>query len=53
MFSSIKWKFIVVYFLLVLIAMLIVGAFIVERLETQQIENVMSNMEQSIESIVQ
>ncbi len=53
MFSSIKWKFIVVYFLLVFIAMVIVGAFIVERLESQQISNVMNGMEQSIEAIVQ
>lgn len=53
MFSSIKWKFIVVYFLLVFIAMVIVGVFIVERLETQQISNVLNNMEQSIEAIVQ
>lgn len=53
MFASIKWKFIVVYFLLVFIAMVIVGVFIVERLETQQIENVMNNMEKDIEAIVQ
>ena len=53
MFSSIKWKFIVVYFLLVFIAMVIVGAFIVERLEAQQIDNVVSNMEKDIEAIVQ
>lgn len=53
MFSSIKWKFVVVYFLLVFIAMLIVGVFIVERLESQQIENVMSNMEKDIEAIIQ
>lgn len=53
MFASIKWKFIVVYFLLVFIAMVIVGVFIVQRLETQQIENVMNNMEKDIEAIVQ
>ena len=53
MFSSIKWKFIIVYFLLVFIAMLIVGGFIVARLEDQQIGDVMNNMEKDIEAIVQ
>ncbi len=53
MFSSIKWKFIIVYFLLVFIAMLIVGGFIVARLEDQQIGDVINNMEKDIEAIVQ
>jgi two-component system sensor histidine kinase VicK len=48
MFSSIKWKFIVVYFLLVFIAMVIVGVFIIDRLEEQQITNITNNMEQYI-----
>ena len=48
MFSSIKWKFVVVYFLLVFIAMVIVGVFIIDRLEQQQISNITSNMEQYI-----
>ena len=52
MFSSIRWKFIVVYFLLVFIAMVIVGIFIVGRLEEQQIKNVTNNMEQHIETII-
>lgn len=52
MFSSIKWKFITVYFLLVFIAMVIVGIFIVGRLEDQQIESVTNNMEKYIETIV-
>lgn len=51
-FSSIKWKFIVVYFLLVFIAMIIVATFIVGRLESQQIENVNRNMETRIESML-
>ena len=51
MFSSIKWKFIIVYFLLVFIAMVIIGIFIVGRLEDQQIEAVTKNMEQSIEML--
>lgn len=51
MFSSIKWRFIVVYFLLVFIAMVIVGAFIVNRLEAQQLENVTVSMKNNIEAI--
>ncbi len=46
MFSSIRWKFIVVYFLLVFIAMVIVGVFIIDRLEAQQIAHISNNMEQ-------
>lgn len=53
MFSSIRWKFILVYFLLVFIAMVIVGVFIVGRLEEQQIQNVTNNMEQQIETIIE
>ena len=53
MFSSIKWRFIVVYFLLVLIAMIIVSVFIVGRLESQQIANITNSMEQSIETILE
>lgn len=52
MFASIKWKFIVVYFLLVFIAMVIVGIFIIGRLETQQILNITNTMEQHIETIM-
>lgn len=52
MFSSIKWKFMVVYFLLVFMAMVIVGIFIVGKLETQQIDNVTNNMEQHIKNII-
>lgn len=52
MFSSIRWKFIIVYFLLVFISMVIVGAFIIGKLETQQISNIVSNMEQDIETII-
>jgi two-component system sensor histidine kinase VicK len=51
MFSSIKWRFIVVYFLLVFIAMTIVGVFIVNRLEAQQIESVTVSMKNNIEAI--
>ncbi|MCF6461544.1 sensor histidine kinase [Clostridium sp. Cult3] len=52
MFTSIRWKFIIVYFLLVFIAMVIVGVFIVQRFETQQLENRTSTMTKQIESII-
>jgi two-component system sensor histidine kinase VicK len=52
MFSSIRWKFIVVYFLLVFIAMVIIGIFIVNRMEDQQLETARSSMEQQIETIM-
>ena len=51
MISSIKWRFVFVYFLLVFIAMAIVGVFIVGRLEEQQIQSVTKDMEQSIQTI--
>lgn len=53
MFSSIKWKFILVYFLLVFIAMAIVGVFIVGRLEDQQIKTATNNMEQHIKTVME
>ena len=53
MFSSIKWKFILVYFLLVFIAMAIVGIFIVGRLEDQQIDSATNNMEQHVKTIIE
>ncbi|MGM0396123.1 MAG: ATP-binding protein [Bacillota bacterium] len=52
MFSSIRWKFIVVYFLLVFIAMVIIGIFIVNRMEDQQLEAARSSMEQQIETVM-
>ncbi|WP_077369191.1 sensor histidine kinase [Anaerosalibacter sp. Marseille-P3206] len=52
MFSSIRWKFIVVYFLLVFIAMVIVGVFIVQKFETQQLNHISNTMEQRVETII-
>ncbi|RVU55648.1 HAMP domain-containing sensor histidine kinase [Anaerosphaera multitolerans] len=51
MFNSIKYRFITIYFLLVLVCISIVGAFIVNRLEFQQIQNITDNMSQSLTSI--
>lgn len=52
MFSSIKWRFIVVYFLLVFIAMVIIGIFIINSMETQQLETKKFSMEQQIQTIM-
>lgn len=52
MFKSIKWKFIIIYFLLVLISMIIVTTFIVKNLETYQINQISSTMENSIKKLV-
>lgn len=50
-FSSIRWRFIVIYFLLVMVVMAIVGGFIVNRLENSQLEKVNSDMRETIASI--
>lgn len=52
MFSSIKWKFVTVYLLLVLMAMMIVGVFIVQRFESQQLENRTNTMIKQIEKLL-
>ncbi len=52
MFNSIKYRFITIYFLLVLLVMSIVGTFIINRLESQQLQNVTENMNQTLNSIV-
>lgn len=52
MFTSIRWKFIIVYFLLVFMAMVIVGVFIVQRFEAQQLNNRVNTMVKQIESII-
>ena len=52
MFSSIKWRFIVVYFLLVFIAMVIIGIFIINSMETQQLDTKKISMEQQIQTIM-
>lgn len=52
MLSSIKYRFITIYFLLVLICMSIVGSFIINRLESVQVDNVTENMQNTITSMV-
>ena len=51
-FKSIKWKFIIIYFLLVFISMLIVTTFIVRNLETYQINQIQSTMENGIRKLL-
>lgn len=52
MFSSIKWKFVVIYFVLIFIAMIISGVFIVGNLEKEQINNIKNEMELTVEVIL-
>lgn len=52
MFKSIRWRFILIYFLLVFIAMSIVGIYIVAQLEQIQLEMNAKNMDARIRSII-
>lgn len=52
MFGSIKYRFMTIYFLLVLVCMSIVGSFIISRLESAQLDNVTENMDSTLTSIV-
>lgn len=52
MFKSIRWRLILIYFLLVFLAMSIVGIFIVGQLEDIQLEMNRKNMEERIKSIL-
>lgn len=52
MFKSIRWRFILIYFLLVFLAMSIVGIFIVNQLQSIQLNMNVKNMEARIRSII-
>ena len=52
MFKSIRWRFVLIYFLLVFLAMSIVGIYIVNQLEDIQLEMNRINMEKRIRSII-
>lgn len=52
MFKSIKWRFILIYFLLVFLAMSIVGIYIVNQLEAIQLNMNIKNMDARIRSII-
>lgn len=51
MFKSIRWKFIIIYLLLVFIAMLIVSVFIVEKFRENQENQIMRNMENVVDNL--
>jgi len=53
MFKSIRWRFILIYFLLVFLAMSIVGIYIVNQLEEIQLDMNIKNMEARIRSIIE
>ena len=53
MFKSIRWRFILIYFLLVFLAMSIVGIYIVNQLEGIQLNMNIKNMDARIRSIIQ
>ncbi len=53
MFKSIRWKFITIYFLLVFIAMVIVGVFIVEKFQENLENQITKNMESLIKTLFQ
>lgn len=44
-FNSIKWRFAIIYFILVFIALIIAGVFIMEAFETYYIDDVEGNLE--------
>lgn len=50
--SSIKWRFIVIYVVLVLIVMGIIGTFIIGRLETVQLQKVEDDTEANVSSLM-
>ena len=52
MFKSIRWRFILIYFLLVFLAMSIVGIYIVNQLEGIQLNMNIKNMDARIRSII-
>ena len=52
MFKSIRWRFILIYFLLVFLAMAIVGFFIIDNLERIQLDSITKSMKSHITSII-
>ncbi|MGV8153641.1 MAG: ATP-binding protein [Alkaliphilus sp.] len=51
MLRSIKWKFVIIYFLLVFIAMAVIGVFLIQQFERYHLEVVEGNMKQIGNSI--
>lgn len=44
MFRSIRWKFIIIYFMLVFIAMIISGVFVIRYFEQYHLDNVSAQL---------
>ncbi|MGB4440073.1 MAG: HAMP domain-containing protein, partial [Sedimentibacter sp.] len=53
MFKSIRWRFILIYFLLVFLAMSIVGIYIVDQLEKIQLDMNSKNMDSRIRFVIE
>ncbi|KAB3532181.1 sensor histidine kinase [Alkaliphilus serpentinus] len=53
MFKSIRWKFIAIYFLLVFIAMIILGVFIMQQFESYHLNTVKDNIDLRANSFMQ
>jgi len=52
MLKSIKWKFIIIYFVLVFIAMAVIGVFLIQQFESYHLGVVEGNMTQTTKSIM-
>lgn len=52
MFRSIRWKFIIIYFMLVFIAMIISGLFVIKYFEQYHLDNVSAQLEDLSEKIL-
>lgn len=52
MFKSIRWKFIIIYFMLVFIAMIIAGVFIIQSIQEYHFDNVTKELKEISELIL-
>ncbi|SCY61659.1 sensor histidine kinase [Alkaliphilus peptidifermentans] len=52
MFKSIRWKFIIIYFLLVFIAMIIIGVFLIQQFEQYHLEVVRNNLTSTASTVM-
>ena len=52
MFKSIRWKFITIYFLLVFIAMIIIGVFLMQQFERYHLGVVSNNLSNLANTVI-
>ncbi len=52
MFKSIRWKFIIIYFMLVFIAMIIAGVFIIQSIQEYHFSNVTKELSEISELVL-